>query len=219
MTPKVRELARCFYPYTALNEDELALSEGDIITIISKNCEDEGWWRGELRGKIGLFPDNFVKIITPGDVQPIGGGTVHHGKMLAQERNIVPPNDFPAKMNKRDSLDGGAQSKSGKANIGESKVEQAKAQLSKTNSKEVQQPQQQQQPIIAPKIQSPISPGIAAFHNNLFSNTKSPDAFAKSKDLPPVPRDDKASDESEDFNSVERTETLNHLTATRVSHY
>jgi len=24
--------------------------------------EDGGWWEGELDGKKGLFPDNFVKV-------------------------------------------------------------------------------------------------------------------------------------------------------------
>lgn len=23
----------------------------------------KGWWKGELRGQIGLFPDNFVEVI------------------------------------------------------------------------------------------------------------------------------------------------------------
>ena len=34
-----------------------------MITILSRNIEDAGWWRGELNGKQGVFPDNFVKVI------------------------------------------------------------------------------------------------------------------------------------------------------------
>jgi len=60
----VRELARCFYSYKASNDDELSMEVGDIIVILSKTCEDEGWWRGELKGKSGVFPDNFVEIIS-----------------------------------------------------------------------------------------------------------------------------------------------------------
>ncbi len=56
------------FPYTALNEDELTLAEGQVITIISKEVEDKGWWKGELDGKVGVFPDNFVKILA--HVQP-----------------------------------------------------------------------------------------------------------------------------------------------------
>ncbi|CAL1276522.1 unnamed protein product [Larinioides sclopetarius] len=64
LPPKpVREQARVIFPYEAQNEDELNLKEGDIITVLSKEIEDKGWWRGELNNKIGVFPDNFVKLI------------------------------------------------------------------------------------------------------------------------------------------------------------
>lgn len=53
------------FPYTAVNEDELTLSEGDIVTILSKEAPDRGWWRGELNGRVGLFPDNFVQALPP----------------------------------------------------------------------------------------------------------------------------------------------------------
>jgi len=66
LPPKpVREQCRVLYEYTASIEDELSLKKDDIITIISKDVEDKGWWKGELKGKIGLFPDNFVQIISP----------------------------------------------------------------------------------------------------------------------------------------------------------
>lgn len=51
------------YSYKPANEDELELKEGEIITILSKELPDKGWWKGELRGKIGVFPDNFVQVI------------------------------------------------------------------------------------------------------------------------------------------------------------
>ncbi|XP_017786503.1 PREDICTED: SH3 domain-containing kinase-binding protein 1-like [Nicrophorus vespilloides] len=51
------------YAYKSQNDDELSLKEGDIITLISKDGQDAGWWRGELNGRIGVFPDNFVVII------------------------------------------------------------------------------------------------------------------------------------------------------------
>lgn len=47
-----------------MNEDELKLAEGEIITIINKDLPDKGWWKGELRGRIGVFPDNFVELLT-----------------------------------------------------------------------------------------------------------------------------------------------------------
>lgn len=53
------------FPYAPQNEDELELKVGDIITIHSMELPDKGWWKGELRGKIGVFPDNFVKLMAP----------------------------------------------------------------------------------------------------------------------------------------------------------
>ena len=61
----VKEQCEALFPYKALNDDELSLNEGQIVNIISKEVEDKGWWRGESNGKIGVFPDNFVKIIEP----------------------------------------------------------------------------------------------------------------------------------------------------------
>ncbi|XP_053603712.1 SH3 domain-containing protein 21-like isoform X2 [Plodia interpunctella] len=60
-----KELCRVLFPYSAVNEDELTLAEGDIVTIISKDAPDRGWWRGEINGRVGLFPDNFVQLLPP----------------------------------------------------------------------------------------------------------------------------------------------------------
>lgn len=43
----------------------MSLEVGDIVTVLKKECEDPGWWYGELNGRKGLFPDNFVKLIPP----------------------------------------------------------------------------------------------------------------------------------------------------------
>jgi hypothetical protein len=51
------------FPYTAMNDDELTLKEGQTITIVTKEVEDKGWWKGEVNGRIGVFPDNFVKLL------------------------------------------------------------------------------------------------------------------------------------------------------------
>lgn len=28
-----------------------------------QDCADAGWWMGEIGGRKGVFPDNFVKIL------------------------------------------------------------------------------------------------------------------------------------------------------------
>ncbi|XP_054829588.1 SH3 domain-containing kinase-binding protein 1 isoform X2 [Eublepharis macularius] len=60
---KIKEYCKVIFPYEAQNEDELTIKEGDIVTLINKDCIDAGWWEGELSGKRGVFPDNFVKLL------------------------------------------------------------------------------------------------------------------------------------------------------------
>ncbi|CAG2062031.1 unnamed protein product, partial [Timema podura] len=47
------------FDYVAQEPDELSIRKGDIITNI--RTQPGGWWEGSLRGKRGMFPDNFVK--------------------------------------------------------------------------------------------------------------------------------------------------------------
>ncbi|XP_060641239.2 CD2-associated protein [Anolis sagrei] len=61
---KAKEYCKALHAYEGTNEDELSFKEGDVIQIISKNTGDSGWWKGELNGKEGVFPDNFAFQIT-----------------------------------------------------------------------------------------------------------------------------------------------------------
>lgn len=47
--------------FEATMEDELTVMVGDVVKNVSKGKE-EGWLEGELRGKRGIFPANFVKV-------------------------------------------------------------------------------------------------------------------------------------------------------------
>lgn len=48
------------FDYDAEQEDELTIKVGDIIKNVQMS--EGGWWEGELNGKKGMFPDNFVKV-------------------------------------------------------------------------------------------------------------------------------------------------------------
>ncbi|XP_034176365.2 unconventional myosin-Ie isoform X3 [Osmia lignaria lignaria] len=52
--PKVKAL----YNYSPQDLDELELKEGDVIELLKEH--EGGWWNGRLKGKIGLFPSNYV---------------------------------------------------------------------------------------------------------------------------------------------------------------
>ncbi len=51
------------FEYEATHDDELTLRLGDVIRNV-RRIEEEGWMEGDLNGKRGLFPDNFVKVIS-----------------------------------------------------------------------------------------------------------------------------------------------------------
>ncbi|RHZ54807.1 hypothetical protein Glove_423g32 [Diversispora epigaea] len=53
-------LARVEYDYEARESGELSLDKGDMLTVLE---QDQGWWKGDLNGKIGMFPANHVKLI------------------------------------------------------------------------------------------------------------------------------------------------------------
>lgn len=52
---------KALYAYDAQDTDELSFNADDIIEIIMEDAS--GWWTGRLRGKQGLFPNNYVTKI------------------------------------------------------------------------------------------------------------------------------------------------------------
>ncbi|XP_077336865.1 SH3 domain-containing kinase-binding protein 1 isoform X2 [Lithobates pipiens] len=65
---KTKEYCKVLFPYEAMNEDELTIRESEIVLVVNKDCVDAGWWEGELNGRRGVFPDNFVKLL-PADFE------------------------------------------------------------------------------------------------------------------------------------------------------
>ncbi|CAI5645537.1 unnamed protein product [Oreochromis niloticus] len=52
---------KALYAYDAQDTDELSFNADDMIDIIKEDAS--GWWTGRLRGKQGLFPNNYVAKI------------------------------------------------------------------------------------------------------------------------------------------------------------
>uniref|UniRef100_A0A1I7ZK87 SH3 domain-containing protein n=1 Tax=Steinernema glaseri TaxID=37863 RepID=A0A1I7ZK87_9BILA len=53
-------MARALYDYKSPVQGDLQFFAGDMIAIIQK--VDDGWYKGELRGRTGMFPANFVEL-------------------------------------------------------------------------------------------------------------------------------------------------------------
>ncbi|XP_073197446.1 SH3 domain-containing protein 19 isoform X7 [Lepidochelys kempii] len=53
--------AKALYDFQGENEDELSFKAGDMITELEP--VDEDWMSGEVQGKSGIFPKNFVRVL------------------------------------------------------------------------------------------------------------------------------------------------------------
>lgn len=51
------------FDYEAMRDDELTLKRGMAIRVLSRDARisgDEGWWTGEVEGRVGIFPSTYV---------------------------------------------------------------------------------------------------------------------------------------------------------------
>ncbi|KTG35413.1 hypothetical protein cypCar_00010957 [Cyprinus carpio] len=55
-TPKVMGVAIARYDFSSRDTRELSLQEGDVVKIYSKTGAN-GWWRGEVNGRVSVFVD------------------------------------------------------------------------------------------------------------------------------------------------------------------
>lgn len=56
-------LVKARFNFKQNNEDELSFNKGDLIHVTRQ--EDGGWWEGNLNGKTGWFPSNYVREVKP----------------------------------------------------------------------------------------------------------------------------------------------------------
>lgn len=56
-------LARALYSYTGQSEEELSFPEGALIRLLPRAQDgvDDGFWRGEFGGHVGVFPSLLVE--------------------------------------------------------------------------------------------------------------------------------------------------------------
>ncbi|XP_050931383.1 LOW QUALITY PROTEIN: SH3 domain-containing protein 19-like [Lates calcarifer] len=56
---------RCtaLFDYEGEEEDELTFSQGDVIALLEVIGQE--WGRGQIHGRIGIFPLNFVEVVEP----------------------------------------------------------------------------------------------------------------------------------------------------------
>ncbi|XP_023577467.1 guanine nucleotide exchange factor VAV3 [Octodon degus] len=60
LSPKVLGIAIARYDFCARDMRELSLLKGDVVKIYTKMSAN-GWWRGEVDGRVGWFPSTYVE--------------------------------------------------------------------------------------------------------------------------------------------------------------
>lgn len=90
---KAKEYCKVTFAFEATNEDELTIKEGDVIHILSKDTGEPGWWRGEIGGRDGVFPDNFVVLVSEAEKEtpPSRASLRLPPKQDAEEKPKKPP--------------------------------------------------------------------------------------------------------------------------------
>lgn len=52
------------FSYQPKHDDELELKMDEIVEFMAE--VEDGWWKGKLRGRVGVFPSNFVEMVKTG---------------------------------------------------------------------------------------------------------------------------------------------------------
>ncbi|KAM8898184.1 uncharacterized protein AB9W97_009223 isoform 2-T2 [Spinachia spinachia] len=95
---------RCvaLFDYEGEEEDELTFSQGDIIGLLQLVGAE--WGRGQIHGRVGVFPLNFVEVVEPPGRKPTATQSAVAGSTEPETPPDPPPSeewaealfDFPA---------------------------------------------------------------------------------------------------------------------------
>jgi len=84
-TPSVSKV-KALYDFVPTESGELGFSRGDVITVLDSVYKD--WWRGELHGKTGIFPVNYVDKLPEPTAADIARDAEMEAAIFAEGRNI-----------------------------------------------------------------------------------------------------------------------------------
>ncbi|KAJ4478859.1 hypothetical protein C8J55DRAFT_561221 [Lentinula edodes] len=77
---------RALHAFTPTEPGELAFSAGDIITVVDRGYKD--WWRGQLRGRTGIFPVNYVEVLPPPDEEELKREMQQEAAVFSEATNV-----------------------------------------------------------------------------------------------------------------------------------
>ncbi|TDL23844.1 hypothetical protein BD410DRAFT_720457 [Rickenella mellea] len=84
--PATVSRVRALHTFEPTEQGELAFEKGDIIKVVDRNYKD--WWRGQLRGRTGIFPVNYVEPLPEPTAMEIAKEAEQEATIFAQAANI-----------------------------------------------------------------------------------------------------------------------------------
>ena len=85
-TPAMVSKVRALYSLQSSEPGELSFEKGDVITVLESVYTD--WWRGSLRGKMGIFPLNYVTPVAEQTKEEMIKDIEVEYNILQQSKNI-----------------------------------------------------------------------------------------------------------------------------------
>ncbi|KAK8182231.1 hypothetical protein BC567DRAFT_241097 [Phyllosticta citribraziliensis] len=77
---------RALYDFTPSEPGELAFRKGDIIAVLESVYKD--WWKGSLRGQVGIFPLNYVEKLQDPTREELEREAQMEGEVFGQIKNV-----------------------------------------------------------------------------------------------------------------------------------
>ncbi|AAS50778.1 ABR008Cp [Eremothecium gossypii ATCC 10895] len=84
--PQIVRRVKAIFDLNASEPDELSFKKGDVITVIEQVYKD--WWRGLLRGKVGIFPVNYVGVCPEPTAEEVAKEAAQEHAVFAQAGNV-----------------------------------------------------------------------------------------------------------------------------------
>ncbi|KAF8967806.1 ESCRT-0 subunit protein hse1 [Entomortierella lignicola] len=77
---------RALYDFEPTESGELGFQKDDIIVVLATSYQD--WWKGELYGRQGIFPVNYVEEIKEGELDQNSSSGDDEAHVLHEAKNI-----------------------------------------------------------------------------------------------------------------------------------
>ncbi|KAK6985016.1 hypothetical protein R3P38DRAFT_2575191 [Favolaschia claudopus] len=77
---------RALHPFAPTEPGELGFERGDVIKVVDRGYKD--WWRGQLRGRTGIFPVNYVEPLPEPTPAELAAEASQEAAVFAQAVNV-----------------------------------------------------------------------------------------------------------------------------------